>query len=81
VEIRNLVGDTRPTGAAWVLIEREGDRYAIRGYAQREAIDAFFVSRGVESAEVAIMASIAWADLLSIPQIYVRDEQSPKRVS
>jgi hypothetical protein len=55
------------------LIEKAGDRYAITGRAQRESIDAFLAPRAVESAEVAIKASVAWADLLGIPLIYVRE--------
>ena len=73
VEIRGLAGDMSPKGAAWVLIEKAGDRYAITGRAQRESIDAFFAPRAVESAEIAIKASVAWADLLGIPLIYVRE--------
>jgi hypothetical protein len=73
VEIRGLAGDMSPKGAAWILIEKAGDRYAITGRAQRESIDAFFAPRGAESAEIAIRASVAWADLLGIPLIYVRE--------
>ena len=73
VEVRNLFGETAPQGASWILIEKDGSRFAISGKACRGTIDASFASRGLDTPEAAIKASVAWADLLDIPLIYVRD--------
>jgi hypothetical protein len=73
VEVRRLTGEMAPNGAAWVLIEKEGEGFAICGRAHRSAIDASFVSHGLNTPEVAIRASVAWADLLDIPLLFVRE--------
>jgi hypothetical protein len=62
-----------PKGAAWILIEKDGGRFALSGRACRGRIDASFTSRGLDTPEAAIKASVAWADLLDIPLIYVRE--------
>jgi hypothetical protein len=75
VEVLKLKADeSAPDAAAWILIQREGADYAVSGIARGKAIDASFAPRGFDSAETAIKASVAWADLLEIPVIYVRDE-------
>ena len=76
VEVRNLRDDKMaPETAAWVLIQKTGENFSVSGMAKRNAIDASFAPRGFESAESAIKASVAWADLLEIPVIFVRDGQ------
>jgi len=74
VEVRNLKDDEiAPAAPAWVLIQKDGDHFAVRGVAKGKTVDASFAPRGFDSAERAIKASVAWADLLEIPVIYVRD--------
>jgi hypothetical protein len=74
VEVLNLTdGEAEPDGAAWVLIEKKADEYIITGRASGRTIDASFAPCGFDTAEAAIKASVAWADLLGIPVIYVRD--------
>jgi len=68
-----LFGETSPKGSACVLIEKEDDRFTVSGKACRGTIDASFASRGLDTPEAAIKASVVWADLLDIPLIYVRD--------
>jgi hypothetical protein len=76
MEVRNLRPDeTQPSGPAWVLIEKIGDKYAVRGQANHKAVDASFAPSDFDTAEVAIKASVAWADLLGIPLLYVKDGQ------
>lgn len=75
VEVLKLKADeSAPNGAAWVLIQRQGELFAVNGVAKGNAIDASFAPQAFDSAEEAIKASVAWADLLEIPVIYVRDE-------
>jgi hypothetical protein len=75
VEVLKLKADeSSPTVAAWILIQKEGPHFAVSGVAKGKAIDASFAPRGFDSAENAIKASVAWADLLEIPVIYVREE-------
>jgi hypothetical protein len=74
VEVRNLAShETAPKEAAWVLIERSGERFDVVGQARGAAIDAAFAPRGLETAEAAIKAAVAWADLLGISVLYVKD--------
>ena len=75
VEVLKLKADeSAPDAAAWVLIQRQGELFAVSGVAKGKTIDASFAPRGFDSAEEAIRASVAWADLLEIPVIYVREE-------
>jgi hypothetical protein len=79
VEVRNLNdNEVAPTASAWVLIQKRGDHFSVRGVAKGEAIDASFEPHGLDSAEKAIKASVVWADLLEIPVIYVRDHVRPE---
>jgi hypothetical protein len=73
VEVRNLFGDTAPKGVAWILIEKKAEGFAISGKAHRTSIAASFASHGLDPPEAAIRASVAWADLLDIPLIYIKD--------
>jgi hypothetical protein len=76
VEVRNLGSNQAgPDGAAWVLIEKVGDKYSVTGRASQKAIDASFAPREFDTAEEAIKASVVWADLLGIPVLYVRDSR------
>ena len=76
VEVRNLKDhEAAPQTASWVLIEKTDGNFSVVGMAKGKTIDASFAPRGFESAESAIKASVAWADLLEIPVIYVRDGQ------
>jgi hypothetical protein len=61
VEVRNLTADKAPNGAAWVLIEKEGEGFGICGRAHRSAIDAL-LCLGVEqrASEPRIAASKTW---------------------
>jgi hypothetical protein len=73
VEVRNLAdGEAAPSGAAWVLIEKVGETFAVNGQANGNSIAASFSPRGFDTGEAAIKASVAWADLLGIPLIYVK---------
>jgi len=75
VEVLKLKADeSSPNVAAWILIQREGPHFAVSGVAKGKTIDASFAPRGFDSAENAIKASVAWADLLEIPVIYVRED-------
>ena len=74
VEVLRLRADEdAPNASAWILIQRKGEEFSVTGAARGKAIDASFAPRGFDSAEKAIKASVAWADLLEIPVIYVRD--------
>ena len=71
MEVRNLDNTTDPEGGAWIMIEREDDLFTIKGNFGKGPQPSF-ESRGIRSPELAIEASVAWADLLSIPRLYVR---------
>ena len=74
VEVRNLKEeDAAPHTAAWILIQKTGGAFTVSGAAKGKTIDASFSPRGFDTAEKAIKASVAWADLLEIPVIYVRE--------
>jgi hypothetical protein len=74
VEVLTLKADeSAPNAAAWILIQGKDDHFSVSGVAKGKAIDASFAPSGFDSAEKAIKASVAWADLLEIPVIYVRD--------
>lgn len=76
VEIRSLKNNEAypPEGEAWILIERRGDLYFIRGQSKDATVEASLAATGVESAKVATKGAEAWADLLMAPVIYVRED-------
>jgi hypothetical protein len=75
MEIRRL-GQTEPSppGRAWVLIEKRGDCYFVRGRAKIASIEASLGPTATHSAAVAIWGAEAWADLLMADVVYVRDD-------
>ena len=76
VEIRTL-GKSEPhppDGEAWILVERRGDLYFVRGQSQDATVEASLAATGVDSVKLAIRAAEAWADLLMAPAVYMRDE-------
>ena len=78
VEVRNLGrDDEEPTGDSWVLIEKRGGLYFITGRQNAEALEASVAPSGVDTPEAAIHAATAWADLLAIPLLYIRDKPKP----
>ena len=64
-----------PHGDAWVLVKKEGDQYLVEGKVNGKSVDAAVAPRGFDTAAVAIRAAAAWADLLTIPVIYVQDDR------
>jgi hypothetical protein len=80
VEILKLnATDDFPGGDAWILIEQREGLYFVRGQARGMTVEASLAATGMDSSEVAIRAALAWADLLTVPFIYVREglSQSP----
>jgi hypothetical protein len=75
VEVRSLKEDEPypPEGEAWILIEKRGELYFIRGQSRDASVEATLAATGVDSAQVAIKGAVAWADLLMAPIIYVRN--------
>ena len=71
MEVRTLESATNPKGDAWIVIEQEGAPVII-SVTVKKAGSAPFHTRGIHSPELAIKASVAWADLLSIDNVYVR---------
>jgi hypothetical protein len=63
-----------PKGDAWVLVKKEGDQYLVEGKVNGKSMDASVAPRGFNTPAVAIRAATAWADLLTIPVIYVRED-------
>ena len=76
VEIRRLkqTEPAPPQGGAWILIEKKGDLYFIRGHSKDASVEASLAGTGIDSARLAIMSAEAWADLLTADLIYVRDD-------
>lgn len=76
IEIRRLKKSEPypPEGEAWILIERRGDLYFVRGQSKDASVEASLAATGVESAKVAIKGAEAWADLLMAPVIYIRED-------
>jgi hypothetical protein len=74
IEIRHLekYEPAPPEGEAWILIERRGDLYFVRGQSKEASVEASLAVTGVESIKVAIKGAEAWADLLMASIIYVR---------
>ncbi len=79
MEVRTLDGATNPGGGAWIVIEQEHGLFAIEGKAGN-GVQRSFRSRGIHSSELAIKATVALADLLSISRLYVRERQDRQRV-
>jgi hypothetical protein len=77
VEIRRLkqTEPFPPPGRAWILIEKQGDLYFVRGRSKDASVDASLGATGTDSAAVAIRGAEAWADLLMVDVVYVRDDQ------
>ena len=75
-EIRSLKKNepSPPDGEAWILIEKRGDLYFVRGQSKDARVEASLAATGVDSVKVAIKGAEAWADLLMASVIYVRDE-------
>ena len=76
MEIRSLeqTESSPPQGEAWILIEKKGDLYFIRGQSKDASVEASLAATGVDSARLAIKGAEAWADLLAADVIYVRDD-------
>ena len=73
VEVRELgPEESAPEGAAWVLIDKEDGKFKVSGQAAGTDRPVFFSRPGFASAEEAMKASIAWADLLAVQILYVR---------
>ena len=77
MEVRKLDNATNPDGGAWIVIEQEDDQFTIIGKVGKGSPPSFW-ARGIHSPELAIRASVAWADLLSIPRLYVRERQGQR---
>ena len=72
-EIRTLRdGDSVPEDAAWVSIKKEDGKFNVSGQAAGLDKPVFFAGPGFDTAEEAIKASVAWADLLGAGVLYVR---------
>ena len=76
VEIRSLKQTEAlpPHGAAWILIEKKGDVWFIRGQTKDASAEAFLSATGFDSAAIAIRSAEAWADLLLADVIFIRDD-------
>jgi hypothetical protein len=78
VEVRSLAVDAgAPPGDDWVLVEKRGGSYFVSGRRSGKTLDASVAPAGVGSPEAAIHAATAWADLLGVSLLYVRDERRP----
>jgi hypothetical protein len=74
IEVRNLKHDSiAPEDDIWILIEKKGDAYFLKGNANGKAIDPHVSPSGFESAAAAVRAAISWADYLGESIIYMRD--------
>jgi hypothetical protein len=75
-EIRRLKKNepSPPDGDAWILVEKQGDLYFVRGQSKDATVEASLAATGVDSAKVAIRGAEAWADLLMASVIYVRED-------
>jgi hypothetical protein len=75
VELRSLGRDEdSPDGKSWVLVEKRDGRYYVSGRQNGGSVDASVSPAGVDTPSAAIRAAADWADLLSIPYLYVRDD-------
>lgn len=64
-----------PKGDAWVLVKKVGDQYLVESKVNGKSVGAAAAPRCFDTPAVAIRAAAAWADLLTIPVIYVRDDR------
>jgi hypothetical protein len=75
VEVRRLEVDAGlPSGEAWILVEKRGDLYFVFGRSEGKATLA---PSGVDNARVAFYSANAWADLLGVSLLYIREERRP----
>jgi hypothetical protein len=76
VELRSLKPDEDgPSGDAWVLIEKHDGVYSITARQNGASVDASVAPPAFDTPEAAMHAATTWADLLSVPVIYVRGER------
>jgi hypothetical protein len=77
VEIRRLkqTEPSPPSGESWILIEKRGDLYFLRGHSKDANVKGSLGARGTDSAGFAIRSAEAWADLLMADVVYVRDDR------
>jgi hypothetical protein len=75
VELRSLKReDSAPSGDAWVLIEKHDRLYSITARQNGASVDASVSPPAFDTPEAAMQAATTWADLLSVPVIYLRDD-------
>ncbi len=75
VELRSLGREVDvPPGGAWVLVEPHAGLYYITGRQNGASVDASVSPEPFSTAEAAMRAATEWADLLSVPYIYIRQE-------
>ena len=75
VELRSLGRDVdAPPGTSWVLVEPQGGLYYITGRQNAASIDASVSPEPFSTPEAAMRAATEWADLLSVPYLYIRQE-------
>jgi hypothetical protein len=76
VEVRRLKQTEAfpPPGRAWILIEKRDGLYFVRGQSKDASVEASLGATGTDSAAVAIRGAEAWADLLMVDVVYVRDD-------
>ena len=63
-----------PTGDSWVLIEPHAGLYYITGRQNGGSVDASVSPEPFSTPETAMRAATQWADLLSVPYLYIRQE-------
>jgi hypothetical protein len=78
VEVRSLEIGAEPEGREWVLVEKRGKLYFITGRKDAKTVDATIAPAGLDDPEAAMHAAAAWADLLHVGVLYVRDVPRPK---
>jgi len=75
VELRSLGREVdAPPGDAWVLVEPHAGLYYITGRQNGDSVDASVTPEPFSTPEAAMRAAMEWADLLSVPYLYVRQE-------
>lgn len=73
VEMRNLSQGDEPEGESWILVEKRDSLFIITGRQNGASVDAALAPAPVDAPDAAIRAATAWADLLAVPFIYIRD--------
>jgi len=75
VEVRRLkqTEPSPPLGEAWILIEKQGDFYYLKGHSKDANVKGSLGATGTDSAGLAIRSAEAWADLLMADVVYVRE--------